>query len=165
MTSTQRGDVGPPSVNADEKTTLTTFLDYLREAVIAKAAGVPDDVARTPGVSSGTSLLGLLRHLTGVEHNWFVWSYRGEGSLRDDELTPDPADTVAGLIDDYRRTVRRCNEIIAACEDLDRPGARTLREAEPPSMRWLLVHLIEETARHAGHADILREQIDGAVGR
>ena len=161
-----RGDVRPPSLNADEKTTLVTFLDYLRESIIAKATGVPDEAARAAGVPSGTSLLRLVKHLVAVEHNWFVWAYAGEDTpLWDDEAFPAPGDTAKTLIAQYRGIVERANEIIAACRDLDRPGARSLRETEPPSMRWLLVHLIEETARHAGHADILREQIDGAVGR
>ncbi|NIH84743.1 DinB family protein [Amycolatopsis granulosa] len=164
---TSRGDVRPPSGNADEKTTLVTFLDYLREAIIAKVAGVPDTAARTAGVPSGTSLLWLLKHLIAVEHNWFVWAYRGEDSLLDHGALPADGDTNDTLIAEYRETVRRGNEIIAACDDLDRPGARSLRETDscPPSMRWLLVHMIEETARHAGHADILREQIDGSTGR
>jgi hypothetical protein len=159
-----RGDLRPPSLNADEKTTLTAFLDYLRDAVAAKATGLTDEEARTPGAPSGTSLSGLVKHLTAVELNWFVWGYAGaDVPLWDDEAPPvEPA---AELLAEYRAAVERCNEIIAACPDLDQPGVRSLRETPPPSMRWLLVHMIEETARHAGHADILREQIDRAVGR
>ncbi|MCF6424633.1 DinB family protein [Amycolatopsis tucumanensis] len=161
-----RGDLRPPSLNADEKTTLVAFLDYLREAIIGKAHGVPDEAARTAGVPSGTSLLRLVKHLIAVEHNWFVWAYAGEAvELWDDEAFPGPADTAETLFAEYRAMVERCNAIIAACPDLDRPGARSLRETDPPSMRWVLVHMIEETARHAGHADILREQIDGSTGR
>ncbi|NIH81741.1 DinB family protein [Amycolatopsis viridis] len=164
---TNRGDVRPPSGNEDEKTTLVTFLDYLREAIVAKVAGVPDAAGRAAGVPSGTSLLWLLKHLIAVEHNWFAWAYRGEEPRVDDDALPADADTADTLIAEYRETVRRCNEIIAECPDLDRPGARSLRETDscPPSMRWLLVHMIEKTARHAGHADILREQIDGSTGR
>jgi Protein of unknown function (DUF664) len=161
-----RGDVRPPSLNADEKTTLVAFLGYLREAVAAKVSAVPVDLARRPGVASGTSLLGLIRHLTATELNWFVWAYAGDDRPRwDDSLDLEPGDTAENLLAAYRAAVARCDEIIAACPDLDRPGARSLRETPPPSMRWLLVHMIEETARHAGHADILREQIDGSTGR
>jgi uncharacterized damage-inducible protein DinB len=165
MTSTDRGDVRPPSGNADEKTTLVTFLGYLREAVAAKVRGVSDEAVRSPGVPSGTSLLRLVKHLIAVEHNWFVWAYRGEGTLMDDEAFPADIDTAESLLAEYRETVRRSDEIITICDDLDRPGTRSLRETAPPSMRWLLVHMIEETARHAGHADILREQADGSTGR
>jgi uncharacterized damage-inducible protein DinB len=159
-----RGDLRPPSLDADEKTTLTVFLDYLRDAVAAKVAGLTDEQARTPRVPSGTSLLGLVKHLTAVELNWFVWGYAGEDVPLWDDDAP-PVGPAAQLLAEYRAAVDRCNEIIAACADLDQPGVRSLRETPAPSMRWLLVHMIEETARHAGHADILREQIDGAVGR
>ncbi|MDH6126521.1 DinB family protein [Kitasatospora sp. GP82] len=167
MTDTDsRGDLRPPSLDADEKTTLLAFLDYLRDAVAAKASGLCDREVRSAGVSSGTSILGLIKHLTAVELNWFAWAYAGaDVALCDDESQPAADDTAEGLLAAYREAVRRCNGIVEACDDLDRPGARSLRETPPPSMRWVLVHMIEETARHAGHADILREQIDGAVGR
>lgn len=161
-----RGDLRPPSLNADEPTTLLAFLRYLRDAVVAKAAGVPDEAARAPGVPSGTSLLGLVKHLTHTELNWFVWAYEGADVPRlDDGEPPLPGETAADIIAGYRAAAARSDAIAAACPDLDRPGARSLRETPPPSMRWLLVHMIEETARHAGHADILRERIDGSVGR
>jgi uncharacterized damage-inducible protein DinB len=161
-----RGDVRPPGLEADERTTLLAFLDYLREAVAAKAAGVPDEAARAAGVPSGTSLLGLVRHLTATEHNWFVWAYAGEGDdPLDDDAPPAPGETAGELLRAYREAAGRSNAIVAACDRLDRPGARSLRETPPPTMRWILVHMIEETARHAGHADILRERIDGSTGR
>lgn len=161
-----RGDLRPPGLDADERTTLLTFLDYLRECVAAKAEGVPDDAGRAAGVPSGTSLLGLVKHLTAVEFNWFEWAYAGSGlPLCDDEARPGPEESGADLVAAYRAAIVRANAVITACDDLDRPGARSLRETAPPSMRWLLVHMIEETARHAGHADILRELYDGSTGR
>ncbi|MFF5900781.1 DinB family protein [Streptomyces argenteolus] len=165
-TSEPRPDLRPPGLNADEKTTLLTFLNYLREAVLAKAAGVPEPAVRAAGVPSGTSLLQLVKHLTAVELNWFVWAYAGaDGERWDDEGEVSADETASDLADAYREAIARADEIALACTDLDRPGARSLRETPPPSMRWVLVHMIEETARHAGHADILREQIDGSVGR
>ncbi|GLZ01914.1 DinB family protein [Actinoplanes sp. NBRC 103695] len=162
--SDERGDRRPPSINSGERETLAAFLDYLREAVIAKALGV--DGARRPGAGSGISLLWLVKHLTAVEYNWFAWSYAAEDRpLEDDEAAVTDDDTPADLVAAYRAAAAHSNGIVARVADLSRPGARTLRETEPPSMRWVLVHLIEETARHAGHADILREQLDGAVGR
>ncbi|MFF9571959.1 DinB family protein [Streptomyces sp. NPDC014685] len=161
-----RSDLRPPTLDADEKTTLSAFLDYLREAVAAKAYGLSDEEARTAGVPSGTSVLGLIKHLTAVELGWFAWAYAGADiEFGGDDSPPAEDETAESLLAAYRRAIERCNEIIAACDDLDRPGARSLRETPPPSMRWVLVHMIEETARHAGHADILREQIDGSVGR
>lgn len=165
-TTAPRPDLRPPGLNADEKTTLLTFLDYLRESVLAKAAGVPEPAVRTPGVPSGTSLLQLLKHLTAVELNWFVWAYTGaDHDPWDDESTVSADDTASDLADAYRAAIAQANEVVLACTDLNRPGVRSLRETPPPSMRWVLVHMIEETARHAGHADILREQIDGSTGR
>ncbi|MFF7455408.1 DinB family protein [Kitasatospora sp. NPDC008115] len=167
-TARKRTDLRPPGINADEHTTLLAFLDYLRDCVIAKTEGLSDEDARRPGVDSGTSLLWLVRHLTAVELNWFLWAYRGDGVERWDDDAPSAGDeTVAGAVAGYRAAVARANEVIAgAAEVLDRPGVRSLRpNAEAPSMRWLLVHMIEETARHAGHADILRERLDGSTGR
>ncbi len=167
MTSEQpRGDLRPPGLNADEPTTLLTFLDYLRESVLAKLDGVPEPAVRTAAVPSGTSLLGLVKHLTAVEFNWFLWSYAGaEGDPWPDDGEPAADDTAPGVAAAYRAAARRADQVVLACPDLDRPGARSLRETAPPSMRWILVHMIEETARHAGHADILRELTDGTTGR
>jgi hypothetical protein len=65
----------------------------------------------------------------------------------------------------YREAIADANAIIDTCEDLSQPAPRSARPQAAPTMRWILVHMIEETGRHAGHADILREQIDGATGR
>ncbi|MFE4971558.1 DinB family protein [Kitasatospora sp. NPDC056651] len=162
-------DLRPPSLNADEPTTLLSFLGYLRAAVVAKLDGVGDEDARRPGVASGTSLLWLVRHLAVVEDNWFTWAYRGEGEGEPSEADELPLDgaTVAAEVAAYRAAIGRSDAVAAAAPDLDRPGARSLRpdDTEGPSLRWVLVHMIEETGRHAGHADIIREQLDGAVGR
>ncbi|MFK0174275.1 DUF664 domain-containing protein [Streptomyces sp. NPDC090306] len=108
----------------------------------------------------------MLKHLTAVELNWFVWAYTGADREQwEDEEAVSASDSASGLASAYREAIARANKVALACTDLDRPGARSLRETPPPSMRWVLVHMIEETARHAGHADILREQIDGSTGR
>jgi hypothetical protein len=155
-------DTRPPHTGAEEKATLLGFLDYLRGAIAAKAEGVPEPQIRTPGVPSGTSLLGLVKHLTCVERFYFL------GEDVDDwkaTLHPTPDETIDGVLADYREAVRRANQVIEACTDLTQPAPKAPRRQSAPSMRWVLVHMIEETGRHAGHADILREQIDGAVGR
>ena len=127
---------------------------------------MPADAADTSAVPSGTSLSWLLRHLTAVELNWFLWAYAGQDvPTWDDHPSPGGGRTGDELVADYREAVLRANAVVAACDDLDRPGARSLRETPPPNMRWVLVHMIEETGRHAGHADILRELYDGAAGR
>lgn len=159
-----RGDLRPPEVVADEKTTLLTFLDYLRDSLVAKLVGVTEHDARRALVPSGTSLLWLAKHLTAVESAWFLYSYAGETVSPPDESISG-TDTIDTVVAAYRSMVKRCNEVIAAASDLDRPGVRSVRETAPPNLRWVLAHMVEETARHAGHADIIREQIDGSVGR
>jgi len=160
------GDLRPPESNADEKTTLLTFLGYLRESLVRKTEGVPDEVADSPAVPSGTSLSWLIRHLTAVELNWFLWAYDGADVPQwDDDPKPGHGQTLEQIVAAYREAAARADAVVAACDDLDRPGARSLRETAPPNLRWVLVHMIEETGRHAGHADILRELYDGSVGR
>jgi hypothetical protein len=155
-------DTRPPRTDTDEKTTLLGFLDYLRAGVAAKAEGVPEPDVRTAGVPSGTSLLGLVKHLTAVER----FSFLGEDA-RDWAATfrPAPDETVEGLLAGYRDAIARANEVIGTYSDLALPAPRPPRRGSAPSMRWVLVHMIEETGRHAGHADILRERIDGSTGR
>jgi Protein of unknown function (DUF664) len=150
-------DAGPPATGPGEKDVFVGFLDYLRAAIAAKAEGVPESQARKPGVPSGTNLLGLVKHLTHVERSWLlghhVTNWKATFHLTPDETT----DTVLAA---YRATITEANKEIASWDDLTGPGPR-----RGASRRWTLTHLIEETARHAGHADILRELIDGSTGR
>ncbi|WP_410664935.1 DinB family protein [Amycolatopsis sp. lyj-84] len=153
----RKRDTGPPSTGAGEKDVLAGFLDYLRAAIMVKADGVPEERARVPGVPSGTNLLGLIKHLTQVERHWLL----GHDDVTDWKATfhPSPEDTTASLLAAYREVIAEANDEIASWTDLAEAGPRR------GSRRWTLTHLIEETARHAGHADILRELIDGATGR
>ncbi|MEU4175987.1 DinB family protein [Streptomyces sp. NPDC026589] len=168
MTEIQlRPDVGPPDSGSDERATLLAFLDYVRDAVISKARGLDARQGRTPGVPSGTSVLGLVKHLTAAELYWFTWAFEG-ADIEHPDFGMDLAETdsAAGLLAAYRRAIERSNEIIEHCDDLSQPCARSGgKAAVVRSMRWVLIHMIEETARHAGHADILREQADGSIGR
>jgi len=147
---------------SDERATLLGILDSLRNSVAEKAAGAPEPQVRTAGVPSGTSLLGLLRHLAYVERFYFLGEDVADWRTT---MRPSPRDTVDSVLADYRETVRRANQAIAACPDLALPAPRPPRRGQAPAMRWVLAHMIEETARHAGHADILRERIDGSTGR
>lgn len=156
-----RRDTPPPGTDGAEKDTLVGFLDYLRSGVATKLSGAPEPGVRTPGVPSGTNCLGLVNHLAHVERFMFL----GEDADWPATFRVAAGDTVASVIADYQDAVSRANEAIAACEDLTSRCARPARNGSVPSMRWALVHMIEETARHAGHLDILREQIDGATGR
>lgn len=156
-------DSPPPRTGATEKDVLLGFLDYLRSCVIGKVEGAPEPQVRTPGVDSGTNLLGLLRHLGYVERFTFLGEPVADWPST---FRPEADETVDGLIGAYRDAITAANHVIAGCADLGTPAARpTARGRTPPSMRWALVHMIEETGRHAGHMDILRELIDGTTGR
>lgn len=160
---TSKRDRPPPQTGSGEREVLLAFLDYLRTSVAAKAEGVPEPAVRTPGVDSGTNLLGLIKHLTHVERFTFL----GE-PVADWPATFQAADdeTVDDILAGYRGAVEEANALIATYADLSEPARRpTAGKADPPSLRWALVHMIEETGRHAGHADILRELIDGSTGR
>jgi Protein of unknown function (DUF664) len=162
--STAMPDRRTPFTLTDEKETLVCFLDYLRDAVVIKARGLDADVIRSPLVTSGTSLLGLIKHLAWVELFWFECTFLGlDTRLPTSELQPN--DDGNSVVAAYRSACQRSNSIIGAEIDLDKRCARAGVAPEPMTLRWVLVHMVEETARHAGHADILREQIDGLTGR
>jgi hypothetical protein len=141
---------------------LTEFLDYLRRAMLSKLEGAPEPQVRTPGVPSGTSVLGLVKHLSHVERFYFLGEDVSDWSAT---FRPTADDTIDSVAASYAAAVSHANEIIDVCEDLSQPAPHSARPQPAPAMRWILVHMIEETGRHAGHADILREQIDGATGR
>lgn len=150
-------DTPPPRTGRSEAEVLRGFLDYLRTSLAAKVDGAPEPQVRTAGVLSGTNLLGLLNHVTYVERSILLgvrvtnWPATFRAA---------PSDTVASVVARYRETVAQANDVLDQCTDL---GAALPHSKS--SVRWALTHLIEETARHAGHADILRELIDGSTGR
>ncbi|CCK24857.1 mini-circle protein [Streptomyces davaonensis JCM 4913] len=160
--TTRRRDTPPPRTANSEIEVLRGFLDYLRTSIAAKVDGAPEPQVRTAGVPSGTNLLGLLNHLTFVERAMFLG----------DEVTnwkatfkAAPTDSVADVVARYREVVQRANTVLDTCTDLGAPLPRPQQDRAAPSVRWALTHMIEETGRHAGHADILRELIDGSTGR
>ena len=162
MPSTTRRDTPPPRTGGNETETLRGFLDYLRTSIAAKVDGAPEPQVRTVAVPSGTNLLGLLDHLTSVERAIFLGD-----KVTDWQATfqAAPTDSVADVVARYRETVERANDVLDGCTDLGAPVPRPRPGRPAPSVRWALTHMIEETGRHAGHADILRELIDGATGR
>ncbi|MFE0821737.1 DinB family protein [Streptomyces sp. NPDC058794] len=159
---THHRDTPPPRTGSSETETLRGFLDHLRDSIAAKVDGAPEPRVRTAAVPSGTNLPGLLNHLTHVERAVFL----GE-EVRDWQATfrAAPEHTVAGIVARYRETVEHANRALDTCTDLGEPLPRPRPGRPAPSVRRALTHLIEETARHAGHADILRELIDGSTGR
>ncbi|GAA2435600.1 DinB family protein [Streptomyces mauvecolor] len=155
-------DTAPPRTGNSETETLRGFLDYLRTSVAAKVDSCPEPQVRTAQVPSGTNLLGLLNHLTFVERAMFLGD-----QVTDWQATfqAAPADSVADVVARYRKTVARANAVVDRCTDLGAPVPRQRPGRPAPSIRWALAHMIEETGRHAGQADILRELIDGTTGR
>lgn len=151
-------DLKPPRLAADERTTLLALLQYQRESIVRKATGADPDAATRSTVPSGTSLVWLLDHLATAESSWV--EARFAGRVVD---TPSGARTLDGAIERYRATWSRVDEVIAA-GDLDEV-CRGDDVLPAVNLRWVLAHLLEETARHAGHADILRELLDGETGR
>jgi hypothetical protein len=153
---------------AGEREMLDGFLDFYREELIRKVRGLSEPDARRKLVPSATTLAGLVRHMTAVERNWFErrLAQRPESEIppnsRGDDSSWSVGDqTIESLISEYEAACARSREI-GAGYDLDHvvPHPRLGRV----SCRWIYLHMIEETARHAGHADILREQTDGATG-
>lgn len=159
---------------ADERQTLVAFLDYYRELMLDKCGGLTREQLATRLEPSTMTLIGMMYHLAVVEESWFEEVFLG-GELgepwasvdwdadRDWEWhhapLMDPDDVFAA----YRRAFVRSNEIVANTPSLDALSVRD-RHGEHWSLRWILVHMIEETARHAGHADLIRESLDGSVG-
>jgi len=155
-------DRKPPRLARDERATLLALLQYQRESLARKLEGIDDDDARRSPVPSGTSLLWLVQHLATAESLWVRVRFAGEDV---DPAAGESLDaSVAEALARYRQTWAEVDAAIAASTSLD----ATCRNdaADPPvSLRWVIAHLLEETARHAGHADILRELVDGDTGR
>jgi uncharacterized damage-inducible protein DinB len=155
-------DRKPPRLEGGERETLRALLQYQRDSVVRKVAGVDENAARRPVVGSGTTLLWLVKHLARAETLWIVHRFAGQDvEIPDDRLEPD--DSLESAIGAYQETWRRTDTIITGAP-LEQP-CRNVGDDTPVNLRWVLMHLLEETARHAGHADILRELIDGHTGR
>jgi uncharacterized damage-inducible protein DinB len=155
----------------DERAMLVGFVRSQRETLVAKCAGLTDALAARAVPPSTLSLIGLVRHLADMERRWFrsvlagqqapaLFATEANPDADFDYATADPA-TVAAAWAAWRSEVAFAEEFTAATP-LDHTGHDNWRGAV--SLRWVLVHMVEEYARHNGHADLLRERIDGAVG-
>jgi uncharacterized damage-inducible protein DinB len=164
-----------PPATGGELEQLTAFLDFQRETVLLKAEGLDAAQLAQPLPPSSLTLAGLLNHLALVEDSWFRERFAGLPEHEDwagvdwaadpdfefrtaTELDPDE------LRQRYRDACARSREVVAEAEGLDQLGAQPWKDGTQWSLRWLLLHMVEETARHAGHADLLREAVDGKVG-
>ena len=141
---------------------LRAVLDGLRAGVLKKVAGLSDADARRSTVDSGTNLAGLLQHLTYVESLWFEEIVAGGTASGIRSMQVDPSVSLRALRADYRAACETSNRIVDAIGD---PEAPVTRNRKTHNLRWVLLSVIGETSRHAGHADIIREQIDGQTGR
>ena len=157
--------------NGDERSTLLAFLVWQRATLARKCEGLePDQLRIRSAEPSSLSLLGLVRHMADVERGWFRSTLAGE-DLQERYSSEDDRDGEFDNVDTadvdeafaaWREECARADEIISR-RALDATGhQRTGREV---SMRWILIHMIEEYSRHNGHADLLRERIDGATDR
>jgi hypothetical protein len=142
---------------------LLAALESLRAGMLRKLAGLRDEDARRSTVDSGTNLAGLLQHLTFVEAKWFEAIVAGRKATRGlRSMSVDPAVTMRTLRRDYKAACGVSNGIISALGTADAP---VTHDGEQRVLRWAMLAVIQETARHVGHADIIREQIDGQTGR
>jgi uncharacterized damage-inducible protein DinB len=148
----------------DERDGLLTFLAQQRDALRASVLGLTDEQARATPAASALSLGGLIKHAARTEQRWVVAGIAGQPlpglwpiENWSDDFRMDQDETLAGLLSYYADVAKQTGQVIAEVADLGQPQAA---DAET-SVRWVLLHLIKETARHAGHADIIRETLDG----
>lgn len=147
---------------------LTGFLDWFRAVVVAKVADLDRASATREKTPSGLTLLGIVKHLTWVERTWFEERLLGN-ELGDQIDNPtsfrvEPDDTIDGVIANYEAACDRSRAATTAAASLDVQAVGRHRHFGVVTLRWIFTHMIEETARHVGHMDILRERTDGQVG-
>ena len=153
---------------AEELTLLSGFLDWNRAVIEHKVQGLATDDAKRVMTSTGLSPLGVVAHLAAVEVAWFDETFAGttvdpiwdtHGSFR---LLAE--DTTESVLTEYRDACARSREVVSRASSLDDLSVCADEFRGNVSLRWVLVHMIEETARHAGHLDIMREALDGRTG-
>ncbi|WP_431727402.1 DinB family protein [Verrucosispora sp. TAA-831] len=164
MLESQRERV--PLNDGGELDTALAFLAFARSCVLKKVDGLDEEQLRRRLVVSDTTLLGLVRHLTDAERYWFGYTLAGDTRHADVDfdMTVGPDLSAAQVIDDYRRAIAESDAHIHAAPSIDSRTAQPVDD-EPRTLRWVLAHMTSETVRHAGHADILRELVDGITGR
>jgi hypothetical protein len=155
---------------ATERDALQSYLNEMREALIRKVDGLSEQDARRASTVSSLSLLAILKHSAVWERRWFQVVFAGRPDADgwpavrgepDGTFALGDDDTVASVLADYRAQIAASRDILAA-GDLE--ARCTLSDLVDKNLRWVAMHMIQETARHAGHADIIREAIDGSRG-
>jgi uncharacterized damage-inducible protein DinB len=164
-----------PPLDGDETATLLGFLEFHRATLAWKCAGLDAAGLRATHAPSSLTLGGLLKHLAYVEDHWFSYVLSGHERAApfdavDWAATPDwdwesaADDTPEQLFGLWEEIVGRSRALVGPAPDLSRTARRARLDGTRPSLRWILVHLVEEYSRHNGHADLLRESIDGSTG-
>jgi uncharacterized damage-inducible protein DinB len=163
MTESQRETV--PRVAAGEREIALAFLSFARHCLVKKTEGLDDEQLRRVLVPSGTSLLGLVQHVTDGERWWFGYHVAGDPQWSTVDFSMEVPEDVSStqVLDAFHEAVAASEAIMAEAE-LDDPLA-VLVDGQQLTVRWVVAHKTSEIARHAGHADILRELIDGVTGR
>lgn len=163
-----------PTPEGDERELLLQYLDYHRATLLIKCEGLDAQQLAQRIPSSELTLGGLLKHLAFVEDSWLhsdfldadlpePWLSAPGDDDRDWEFHTAASDTPEALRELYLAAIERTSRIVNGAQ-LGQLAARPNKRGERVSLRWILLHLIEETARHNGHADLLREAIDGQTG-
>ena len=154
-------ELGFPAGDPDERELLLRWLAFLRGAVIRKIDGLSDEDARWTPDGRLLPLIGIVNHLTHVEWRWIDGGMLGQDVTKsDDEYRPGPQLTVDAALVAYRAQATATDAMVRSMPSLAAP----CRWGEDADLRWVLLHLINETARHAGHADATRELLDGTTG-
>lgn len=163
----------PDDQLADAKLLLLGYLDYYRSAIARKVAGLPDADLRSTRLPSGWSPLEMVKHLVYMERRWLEWGFLGVPVDEpwgdrgpDGRWTVGPDESVTALVSWMHTGGQRTRQIVEAASlpDVGAVGGRFGEEDRLPTLAWILFHVLQEYARHAGHLDIVRELIDGSVG-
>lgn len=158
-----------PLRTADERATLASFLTFVRAVAVAKLEDLDTAAATRADLTTGLSLASIVQHLAHVERYWFQRVFAGDdielpwsAEAPDAEFVVDPADRVEDVVAHYRGVIEVSDGILAGHE-LDSICASAPREG-PVTLRWIGWHMVEETARHNGHLDVMRQALDGRTG-
>ena len=161
----------PTTPRSSRAETLLAYLDYFRSVILDRLDGLDDAELRTSRLPSGWTPLELLQHLVFVERRWLVWGFLGRpmadpwGDQRDGRWFVDPGVQPAELVEALHQQAAATREIVEGHDptEVGRPGERW-DGAPPATLERIVLHLVQEYARHAGHLDIVRELVDGRTG-
>jgi uncharacterized damage-inducible protein DinB len=152
----------------EERAMLNGFLDWYRAVVVNKVTGLSRADATQVMTPSGMSPLGIVAHLIEVETGWFDEIFAGSPPREDlidyGDFKIRAVDTIDSIVAGYQEACSLARKHVDAADSLDQLSAGATERRGRVSLRWILIHMLEETARHAGHLDLMREQIDGATG-